>query len=840
MRPALQRSSARPPANRLPRNGLERQVRLSYRNIWVSRKDYGEAASLQETAEEIRDNDALEQSERAACAPADDTQRSAPFRKLLSKGSDLVLSGRRRNEVWFIEGKGPTGSVRHVISHIQEQKQEGGQEVRIWSNMLEVVRERRRHFGVFGAREVYMKVIQDKLDMPTEGRVAAELWEHLIQLGNADPKFVPIIVEYAIRLRRRTGRVLRVLYVSILEQQISRSSLQALSLHRLLKTDFPPEPEDYESLFKISTHMGHEAFTAFEKIYRDHPVPDMYPIVVPELCRQNMRTEATRWHYILLEANDLPRSFHDCKALFEHYAHVKQDKEVEKLAISLGQKQVWFERDIETYVQNDKFVSREIMNRALGEVHNIAPKIISDGFCARLFATRLLSIDLVINGLQAMGLASLGPCSVREIVVRDGYECTQVIYHLRKAQNAGILLQPSKYNIMIEKAAVDGHSELLASIAATDLHPDTFEDMDLQERLLAMYCNKGDHAQVERTLAILESTVPGKSLKMQRANLFLRCYISLRNRPKVISILESMQRNQYLLAPRSSRHLRTAYLSSRRRGIPPSESGQELPNLILISNVMKMTLQAGASVPLESWKEILKRLGMMGHLDYYQNLALWLVGWYARLGASDPLLPLDSPEMRARGLRSLSYRHSSKSVVSSHAINRGSPLSSNSDAQIQNRDLLVLFGKEAQQGMIAWGFLAEVRRRPNLPCPRKVRLHPCHWQWGLRLLKELQVRGVPVDKAAVARACKLRLAQLFNHSATSNKKANRRAKTINDSRSTLMANFRYSAFIKGMEDIWGRDLFDLEPGGSAVGDSVIHGRTKNSWRIIRYTNRFPK
>ena len=392
---------------------------------------------------------------------------------------------------------------------------------------------------------------------------------------------------------------------------------------------------------------------------------------------------------------------------------------------------------------------------------------------------------------------------------------------------------------MVRKAAMDGQSKLLKSIVDTDLHPDTFEDINLQERLLAMYCEKGDHAQMERTFAIIESTVPERSLKMQRANLLLRCHISLRNRAKVISILESMQGNQYPLTPRSSRHLRRAYLTPRRKGVRPSEDGQELKNLVLIINVMKMTLQSGAYIPLDSWREILRRLGMMGLLARYQNLALWLVDWYTGLPRSAPLLSFKLPEARPDGSFPSTSRLLPHSNHAANPFNQSNPLASISNALVQHHDLHVLFGKQAQQAVVAWGFQAEVKRRPHLPQPRNIRLpNPrTHWQWGLRLLKELQDRGVPIHKPTVAKACTLRLAQLFNHKIISNKKANRRAKELNDVRSTLMAKYRYSAYVRGMEEIWGRDLFTSWNRSPAVGENTYHGPVRGKWRIIRYCKR---
>ena len=126
-------------------------------------------------------------------------------------------------------------------------------------------------------------------------------------------------------------------YVNFLGQRLRRFPLQSLPLHRFLKAEFPPEPNDYESLFNLGLRMDQEAFRTFEKIYKDHPVSDIYPVIVPGLYKRGIRTEATRWHYILLKRNDLPKSFYECKPLLEHYTHVKQKKEAEKLPMSLGQ-----------------------------------------------------------------------------------------------------------------------------------------------------------------------------------------------------------------------------------------------------------------------------------------------------------------------------------------------------------------------------------------------------------------------------------------------------------------------------------------------------------------------
>ena len=274
------------------------------------------------------------------------------------------------------------------------------------------------------------------------------------------------------------------------------------------------------------------------------------------------------------------------------------------------------------------------------------------------------------------------------------------------------------------------------------------------------------------------------------------------------------------------------FLSTRRRGARPVDTPQEIDNLTLVINVMKMTLQTGASLPMESWRELLRRLGMMGLLTQYSNLALWLVDWYARLPPS--LSDLGLPEARATGSYDMTSPNFLERFEGPAPSRMLSPLASVSNAMLhQNRDLLVLFGRQAQQGIVAWGFQADIKRKPNLDKSRSGRLiqFQSSWQWGLKFLKELEDRGVPIDKRNVAKACKMRLAQLFNTTRFSSRIINRRGKQLNDFRAGLMADYRYSTYVREMEEIWGQDLF------ADLGEHTIHWPVQRKWRIIQYHER---
>ena len=217
-----------------------------------------------------------------------------------------------------------------------------------------------------GAKAAYKKIIDQGLDLPTEGQVAAELWDHFIQIGHRDSRFLTEVASYAVKLRQRTGRVRCGLYSDIIGHELKRSVPTAFPLHEFLKAHIPPDRIDYEKLFRLSLLLGQSASLEFEKIYEDHPVPKMYSTIIPGLCKQGMRTEATRWHYLFMKKGDLPENFRACKPLLEYYAHIKNSKEVENLVRSLAQSQVWFEKSMDKFVQKEKIVSREILNRVIG------------------------------------------------------------------------------------------------------------------------------------------------------------------------------------------------------------------------------------------------------------------------------------------------------------------------------------------------------------------------------------------------------------------------------------------------------------------------------------------
>lgn len=655
---------------------------------------------------------------------------------------------------------------------------------------LELIIFRNRHHGAEGTMVIYKEMFRRGLRLPTQGIVANQLWDLLIRAGFYDSRFLEEIVSYAVRLERFTRRAWPGLYCGIMSIALKKDPDSAYDWHLKLRDAFPPSLGDYQKLFKLSFHWGSSAH--LRRLYRDIPLLGMYRTVIWPLCKSQMYDEALRWHDLFFDAKDFPARFSDIRPLLDHLAYIRDGHRLENIVKALTEAKIGVSSVAENFVRRDAAISREIMNRKLGEIHGVGPKHLSDGFCARLFATRLFSIDTIISGLRMVAVEEIGPLSLREIAVRDDCDPGAICDRTDRLKDAGISLDNSTFCHLVRTLAVENKRGILKSIVDSDLHPDTFADYDLQERLLAQYYEGNDQAKIERTLAVFTTGLPVKSLQMVRTNLILRCQVTLGRRERVLATLEHMKYMGIRVSARSSRHLRVCWLSRRQVG-RGADRTQELGILIKAS---RMTMESGGFVPIIAWREIMRRLGMAGRLIEFENLALWLVDWYLRPAAK-----------AAVPKRVLLSGHSGQALI------KGPMSPDDSPNRNPSRILNTLFTTAARHAIVAWGFQHFMTSRRNIrrsktstveDLPRLQWKPQFQWTWGLHLLHKLRERGLHIRKSQVARICRHRLNTLFGIG-ISKRKINRRAR----SEQSALDSYAESVYIRKMEAIWGQDLFQV-------------------------------
>ena len=654
-----------------------------------------------------------------------------------------------------------------------------------WDLWLELIVFRKRHHGAEGTMVIYKEIFRRGLQLPTLGTVANQLWDLLIRAGYHESGLLGEIFTYATHLKRSTGRSWPGMYYGIVSVAFKKDPGSAYRWHMKLREDFRPSLGDYKKIFTLSLDRGSSAH--FRDLYKDTPLVGMYRTVIWQFCKLQMYDEALKWHDLLYDAQDYPAKLTDIKPLLDHLAYIADGPRLERIVTALAKVKVGLSEAAENRIPRDAVISPEIMNRQLGEVHGIGPKHLSDSFCARLFATRFFSVDTIISGLHIMAVEVIGPLSFREIAFRDNCDPSAICDHIDALKTAGISLDNSLFCALVRSLAVENKRQLLQSVVNCDLHPDTFADLDLQERLLAQYYDEKDLMQVDRTLAILTTGCSVKDLQMVRMNLILRCQITLREREKVLATLGQLKHMDIPLTARSSRHLRVCWLSRRQVG----RGAEETRELTILIKASQMTMQSGSFVPIISWREILRRLGMAGLLTEFENLALWLVDWY-----SSPAAKAAVPK------RVLLSRHSGQALIGGQM----------SPEKLSKRDpqrlLSVLFTTSAQHAIVAWGFQHIVKSQRNTRIFQRSspieNAPPFQWTWGLQLLYKLRERGVRIEKRQVARMCRHRLNTLFGPG-LSKRNINRRARLEQRNHQSYTEN----VYIRKMEAIWGKNLFRI-------------------------------
>lgn len=672
----------------------------------------------------------------------------------------------------------PDGSWRHRLATLEQFQYTSGldgsvdewprllEHVKNFDIWLELIQFRRRRQGIEGIRPLFKYIQCKELQLPTHGNTADGLWEQFLHHGWETSRVWEDVIPYARKLQLVTGRSWPKLYLKILNHRLRYKPSTAFGWHEGLHRDFSPSSEQLKEIFE-QVVMNDPGLAAFKSIYIDLPIRDMYATVIPRLCRLEKYGHAIKWHHLMMRMNDVPSSSAVAEPLLHYLAIYGNDKQLIEMTKGMVDAGVSFPGSIEQAYRSNSFISKEIINKRLAEIHGIPSKPFGDEVCARLFATTAFSIDMVVNGLHLLGIDSIGPLSLRELASRERSSPKAVCQRIDQLRNCGIALGSSTYSTLISSLASRGESELLKDVIDCDMHPDAFADRKLQESLLASYHQNGDHRQAKRTLAVLTVKVPAKDIDGVRWNLLLRSALKRKNRINLYQILDAMQEKGVPVCGRSSCYMRAQLLSVRNVSKRPQDTS-ELPTII---GIFQRILRTGGKVPTLEWREILRRLGMTGNLIEFEKLSIWLADWYS----------------------SSMFRASQSSVFSGNLEH----LPRNLSTRHPRHPLRIIFPKMAQQAIIAWGFQhpGDIWNRTT-----KLRNKGLTWRWGIELLRQLRARKVSVRRSTVSRACKLRLIALFRDG-KSKRKINRRARARNA--------HTVEYFAEEIERAWGENVFLL-------------------------------
>ena len=609
-------------------------------------------------------------------------------------------------------------------------------------------------------RQQWRKLLFHNQELPTGGALADDLWECLLNFAFSNQSRLEKVICYAKRLREITGKAWKNFYYKVALYHLKQKVGRGLHWHDALYPTHQPRRDQFISLIKRAHGSAPRSVAKLQDIYYRLPFRDLYAPILQHLYREEKFTAAASWHDVFVACKDLPEDTELYRPLFRYMVLYGSKKRLDGMVRHMIDLDIPLPTFINRAVPSNP-VAREVVDQRLAVVHGIIAKPMGDTFYARLFATAWFSTDTVINILRMIGAQSVGPASLRELAMKERSNPQAVQSRINQLRDVGISLTSCTFCKLVERLCKEENSILLEDVIHCDLHADTFDDQNLQESLLSDYHATGQRLQFDRTLAILLESCPDKYHSTYYWNLHLRLYLKAKDLQAVTQTLQMMQASHLPLAIKTVHYIRICLLSRRRVGMRPRKTKE----LFLIINIWQAVLRSGGTMPANIWVDILRRLGMTGQLYEYEKLALWLAEWYSSSPARAYLGGLPEPP-----------------PAGNLALSRAIDIPRRVQPRHRNHPLHVLFPRAGQQAIVAWGF-------------QHSRIGGPGWRWGLYLLLKLKQRKVHVDRATVAKACRLRLTALFG-SGTSNRLINRRERARN------AAQLDY--YVREMEKIGGK------------------------------------
>ena len=692
------------------------------------------------------------------------------------------------------------------------------------SLLLLLLQFRQRLAGLDGIREIWTGLRTRRIDLPSEGKQVDVVWRTFLQLSVHDRLIIDDIVAHHTKLLTERGRGWPNIYEDIIGILLQTGPGRAYHWHERLKANAPPSSEALARLAQTAL-LNRGSHQVFMRIVSDSAVKGLYGVVIPLLCSLEEFDFAYQWHKLLMRKGDYPLSSKPVEPLMFHMAlYESQRVRLRGITYGLVEAGVPFPGIQRANPEEDDkgILTREIMSNILGNTFSIAPKPYNDRLGARLFATSSFSVDLIINGMETLGVKTIGPQSIRELASREKTS-EAILARFDQLRKASIQLEPRKFTRIIEKLAADGKDDVITALLADDQHVDELENDALQETLLAKHLKKGNWAQANMTVAILAALSDQSTTEAW--NVQLRAHLRNENMTEAWELYSDMRKGGSAVSVQTSSMFLHRILRRRQPGHRPVYMGKNHPDdLGTAISFMIGILHSGGVVSLHSWREVFTRLGQKGRFDELERVALWLATYYGPNTTHEAKSRLIPPRLRINTEEDpSSTTHVPLNLPTSHPKH---PLS-------------IIFPATLQKAFIAWPLITEslahdtgkhgelaLSVEPMTPRPKP-------WTRGLLLLKALRELGVQLAVPALRKGFHQRLMILYG--------PGRSNKTINRVRQDE-CTVPLQVMLKDANEVLGEDMLMELPGpisralpgprGMSQTDVIITRKAREESRVI--------
>lgn len=647
-----------------------------------------------------------------------------------------------------------------------------------------------KHEGLEVA-EIWKHIHSESLQLPvsgtsmiSKGSLADSLWVPILELGFKDSEILKSICDYANELTDSSGKRWTKLYQYIMQHMLlnDRGS-EAVYWHDILSDRHRPGPATFQRLMRnvIVDVSGKADLAALKEIYIRNPYRAAYSKVIPPLLQRQDFYRAFDWHMFLQYHGDLPLNADMVEPLVQYFAMFDMNT-AKGISCGLTSSGSPLAPVLTKRLSQSNANSQDMMKLASGDAAHTESKLHNDKWGARWFATKWVTLDIAINTIHALKVNTIGPLSLQSIALREP-RAADIARRIDQLQQRGISIGNSAYSKALASFAKRDQHELLQSLLESDQHPETFEDKVLQENLLISHARAGDWRQHQLILAV--QLVSAIDPQMEEYNIQLRKYATERDEVAIVKTLETMRMKRIAVEVVTIRYILRSILRPRTRGHRPDlrVEGYVKRDTDLVISILKNIMEYNSFVPVTAWREVTRRLGMVGRITDLHSLSLWLADRYNHsMDGQTSVLKLNSKFASVRS--QLSHSH---------------PL----------HPLRLLFPDVRQRSIVEWSFIHGMMShstfvKENLelvdmttPQDRNAQVLEKVTR-GIYFLKELERHGVFINEANVRRAVYIRLVILYGPG-HSNRVYNRAVRPYNP--------LSLAEMVRGVEDAWGRPLW---------------------------------
>ena len=443
------------------------------------------------------------------------------------------------------------------------------------------------------------------------------------------------------------------------------------------------------------------------------------------------------------------------------------------------------------------------------------PGILDDKICARLISTKAFSLNLILEFLAGLGVKKIGPIALRELALRV-VDLAAISHEIKNLEDVGIAVEDNAFSKAVRHFVKQRKAEVLWNMLHSDLHPDAYDDIETQHRLLLWYLKKRMWMEANRTLEIL--ALDGSQAKGFIWNTLLKYFIRSSAKWRWIKYMDKMKIYYIPVNNASVKCLFNHRLALRQVGRnTSSHSSGPYDNISSYANLCIEVLNGGESVPIGTWREIIKRLGMAGQMDELAFLLIRLARTY--LSGQTYLDNVAFVRLKASLAKN--------GANSSSAINMG--VSAEMSIAFRN-----MFNEPLIDAILSWGFInggknygdeyskillqsprassaVKINERSERTKGTGDRTASCSetdlhlrnvpaWAKAIQLISQLQQLGIPVNSNVVVKSVRHRIWTLYGP-AVSTRPRNREMKRLHCF--TLMQT------IALINKAWGSPLLDF-------------------------------